>query len=217
MVFRPTRFQSIPVLVLTTQKELCNFWWQQRSMMGLYIIPKISANSFLNVFWLFVFFISTIESGICVDTERKPEFYIAMEKMGLCFDPGPSIFSHLIIFPTGQSKSQWKNTLSWRDFIELKFYIPKQLVSIGSTLSHDPCDNWEWMRYGRFIREIVLSTLRHSPVVEKCKFFQSWIFFEIFITSNPSTIVIFDQQNHTKYNTEKCKAKFIDWIIINWR
>ena len=76
---RPTRFQSIPVLVLTTQKELCNFWRQQRSMMGLYIIPEISANSFLNVFWLFVFFISTIESGVCVDTERKPKFYIAIE------------------------------------------------------------------------------------------------------------------------------------------
>ena len=66
------------------------------------------------------------------------------------------------------------------------------------------------MRYGKFIREIGLSTLQHSPVVEKCKFFQSWIFFEIFIASNPSTIVIFDQQNHTKYNTEKGKAEFID-------
>lgn len=44
------------------------------------------------------------------------------------------------------------------------------------------------------------------PVVEKCEFFQGWIFFEVLITPNPSTIVIFDQQYHTKCNTKKCEA-----------
>ena len=45
--------------------------------MGLDIIPEISANSLLNVLWLLVLFISTVESRIGVNTERKPEFDIA--------------------------------------------------------------------------------------------------------------------------------------------